>query len=223
MANLTCANLIATIRARSGRSNDSVLITTDFVLQALNEGQLDIVSKVPGLLALDVSDVTTLTIATDDTEKDLATLNPAHIQGIWILNGASTRQKGLKYLRKDYFFGRYIPVANQGSGEPTKYTRQGTKIIFNCPVASDYNGLYLRIDYTKWATTFASITSTEASVITNSNEGLILFGLARVYRELALSNPAVETKAVKALFEYKSWLYEFQNYNTVQIEELSGS
>jgi len=222
MANKTCAELITTVRARAGRSNDSVLITTSFVLDALNEAQLHIVRKSPGLEDLNTIDETTFTISTDDTEVDISTLDPAHIGKIWILNGEDTRQAGLKYVDKEKFFEDYIPISEQSESEPWKYTRYGRKIYFNCPVSSDYDSLNLRIDYTAWATPFPDVESTAQSELSNSDKGLILFALTEVYDTIALSVPGVQNKATKTRLMFEEWLSEYQDYNCVCLEKLYG-
>lgn len=296
----TGAELIDTIRLRSGRNNDTVLITEDFVLDILNEAQLHIVRKTPRLINLDKSDTTTyridrwsttavdvtvavrastgvvtltaashglevgdiatvadvendtdfdgnfeiLSVDTDDITYfqnlaaddgvgatfgtivklaakptyDISTIAPAHIGGIWILNGASTRQAGLKYRPLDDFRAKYIPVSEESISEPTEYTRQGDNIIFNCPIERDYQGLNLRIDYTAWATDLAN--DTTASEITGADKGLILFSLAEIYDELALGQPQFESKALKTRILFDKWLEEFQDYNTMLFEEL---
>lgn len=220
MANSGCLTLIAAVRARAGRSNDSVLITTAFVLEALNEAQVHIVRKSPGLKDLETSDTTTLTIATDDTEVDISTLDPAHIGKVWILNDEDTRQAGLEFMEKEKFFDKYIPIAEQASSEPHIYTRYGNKLYFNCPVSSDYDGLYLRIDYTAWATAFDGVTSTATSLLLNSNKGLTLFALAECFDAIALSVPGVEVKAMKTRAMFDEWLEEYTNYNDLCKEVL---
>lgn len=299
----TGAQHITTIRLRSGRSNDTVLITEDFVLDCLNESQLHIVRKTPRLIGLDKSDTTTyridrwsttavavtvavrastgvvtltaadhglevgdiatvadvandtdfdgnfeiLSVDTDDITYfqnlaaddgvgatfgtivqlaakptyDISTLNPAHIGGIWILNGASTRQAGLRYRPLDDFRAKYIPISEESISEPTEYTRQGNNIIFNCPIARDYQGLNLKIDYTAWATDL--LNGTVASEITGADKGLILFSLAEIYDELALGQPIFESKALKTRVLFNNWLEEFQDYNTMLFEELYDS
>lgn len=218
MANSTSSALAAAVKAELGRSNDSTLITTAFVLVTLNEAQVHIVRKTPGLVDLDASDETTFTIATDDESKDISSLNPAHIRKIWILNGADTRQAGLKYVVPSEFWKKYIPINQQSASEPWKYTRQGNTIYFNCPVDSAYDGLYLRIDYTKWATALTG--STDTSELTNSDKGLKLFAKAECLDEIALSVPSVSTKALKTRLLFEKWLNEYQEYNTLQMEEL---
>jgi hypothetical protein len=152
---------------------------------------------------------------------DISTLNPAHISGIWLMNGASTRQEGLRYRPLPEFQAKYIPVSEQSESEPVTYTRQGSNIIFNCPISSDYAGLKLKIDYTGWATAFASVGSTATSDIDNSDKGLILFALAEVYDELALAEPQFETKALKTRALYQQWLAEYNDYNQLCIEDLT--
>lgn len=151
MADKTGTQLVTAVRARSGRSNDSVLITAAFALDALNEAQLKIVRETPRLKDLDQTDTTTFQLSTDDTDVDISSLGAAHIGGVWILNEADTRKAGLKYRPLDEFRAKYIPRAEEGSGEPTEYTRQKDTLLFDCPVSSDYNNLYLHIDYTEFA------------------------------------------------------------------------
>lgn len=291
----TGAQLITTVRARSGRSNDSILITADFVLDCLNEGQIHIVRETPRLIDLEASDKTTYRISSAKTveiggavrlsnvvtvtttashlfivgqtvtledvdsgsetnafdgdhiivsvptattftfaqtgtnEANLAegtatafsipisTLNPAHIGGIWIQNGSSTRKAGLKYRPLTEFRNEYEPVSEESASEPTEYTRQGNTLYFNRPVSSDYNGLYLRIDYTAWATALAN--DAVASKLSNSDKGLIFFALAEVYDELALGQPIFESKALKTRVLFNNWLEEFQQYNEMCLEE----
>lgn len=301
MANTTCANLITTIRARAARLTDAVLITTAFVLAALNDAQIDIAKKCPGqkdlftidktslrvkrwsttvvdvtvavrastgivtLTAaghdLEVGDFATVADVANDTDFDglveilsvvdddityfqnlaadagvgatfgtivktygkakysVATINPAHISNIWILNGGSTRQQGITYMPKQKFDKNFLPISNEGASEPTHYTREGNSITFNCPTASDYMGLQIRLDYTAFATAFTTVASTSTSDLLNSDEGLIWYALAKVYDTLALTNPKVEAKALKTRAFYEKWLSEYRDYNAVCLED----
>jgi len=299
MANMAGSALITTVRARSARSTDSVLVTAAFVLNALNEGQIKIVRETPRLIDLDKSDTTTyridrwsttatavtvavrasgvvtltaaghglevgdiatvadvendtdfdgnfeiLSVDTDDITYfqnladddgsgatfgtivklaakptyDISTLDPAHIGGIWILNGAATRRAGLRYRPLPKFRAKYMPISEQAPSEPIEYTRQGDNIIFNCPISRDLQGLRLKIDYTDWATDLAD--DSTASELSNSNEGLILFALSRAYDEIALAQPRFEQKALKTRVLFNNWLSEYQDYNEMLLEEL---
>lgn len=218
MSNKTGANLIIAVRQQAARTNDSVLITETFVLEALNEAQLHIVRKLPRIVALDKQDITTYTISTDDVSFDISTLDPAHIGGIWILNGASTRKQGLRYRSLEVFRRKYTPIANESASEPTEYTRQGNTIYFNRPVSSDYDSLNLHIDYTKWATDLAN--GAVASELPLSNKGLILFALAECYDAMALSQPHFESKALKTRVLFDRWFEGYASYQEMLIEEL---
>ncbi len=149
---------------------------------------------------------------------DISTLDPAHIGGIWILNGEETRQAGLRYLPLPEFRAKYILVAEQPGVEPDEYTRQGDNIIFNCPIPSEYAGLRLKIDYTAFATDLAD--GVVASEITNADKGLLLFALAEIYDEIALAQPRFESKALKTRVLFSRWLEEFQDYQEMLTEEL---
>jgi hypothetical protein len=217
MANSATSDLITEVKARAGRPNDTALISRAFVLTQLNEAQLQIVRRSPGLIDLVTIDTTTFTIATNDTTVDISSLNPAHIDKIWILNGSETRKGGLEFIPKDEFFRQNIIIAQQSATEPWQYTRFGNTLYFNRPVSSDYNGLYLRMDYTKWATALTDGAGT--SVLSNSDEGLRFFAQARCYDEMALSAPRLETKALKVMLKFEKWLGEYQDYNQMQNEE----
>ncbi len=218
MANDNAENLIITIRARAARSNDTVLITEAFVLNVLNEAQVAIVKKIPRQVDLETSDTTTYQLATNQTEINIATLDPAHIGGIWILNGGATRQQGIKYMQLDEFRKKYIPVSSSSASEPTWYTRQGNTLLFNYPVASDYNDLYLHIDYTAWATDLTN-SSASTSQLSDSDEGLILYSLARIFDEIAISQPRFEQKALKKRVLFENWLDNYMEYNYALLEE----
>lgn len=291
--------MVTAVKQRSARPNDTKLITTAFVLSALNEAQVSIGRRLPRIVALDKSNKTTyavdrwsttattvtvvsrtdqvvtltaaghglavgdiatvadvedttdfsgtveiLSVATNDVTYyqnladdagatatfgtivkladkstiDISTLNPAHIGGLWLLNGAQTRRRGLDYVSLGKFQSRYIRVAEESPGEPTEYTRQGTTIILNRPISRDYQGLRYKIDYTAWATDLAN--DTTASELPLSDKGLKLFALAEVFDALALSMPRFETKALKTRALYQGWLDEYSDYQEMLIEEL---
>lgn len=219
-ANKGAATLITEVKARVGRPNDNVLITASFVLEALNEAQHNIVKRSPQLKDRQIIDNSTFTISTDDTTLDISSLDPAHINKIWILNGDSTRQKGVMYIEKSIFFRKYIKVSERASSEPWKYTRFGNTLYWNCPVSSDYNGLSVRLDYTAWCTAFPSTVSVATSELLGSDKGLRLFAMAECFDVMALSIPKLETKALKTRALYESWLSEYQDYNIKCLEEL---
>ena len=125
---------------------------------------------------------------------------------------------GIRYVPWLEFQHRYIRVAEEDPGEPTEYTRKGDTLYFNRPVNRDYQGLRYKIDYTSWPTDLAN--GAVASELPLSDKGLKLFALAEVFDELALTNPRLETKALKTRALYNSWLDEYTDYQEMLLEEL---
>jgi len=74
MANSTGAALVTAVKQRSARTNDTALITTAFVLSALNEAQVSIVRRLPRITALDKSDKTTYAVDRWSTTATAATV-----------------------------------------------------------------------------------------------------------------------------------------------------
>ena len=222
MSNTQAATLIANVRARAGRSNDTSLITAQFVLDALNKAQTEIVNRTPRQVDMDKTDETTYTISTSDESIDISTLNALHVGYIWILNGGDTRRKGLQYMPLPQFRSNFVPVSQQSSDEPWIFSRQGDNILFNVPVSSGYNGLNLKIDYTATPTEFASVASTAVSELRDSNEVLTFFALATCFDAMAVSVPRFTTNALKAWADYEKWLLRYRDDNDMKLEGLYG-
>jgi hypothetical protein len=207
----------------------------------LEAGDIATVSEVSGtgtfngnveILSVDGNDVTyfqnydadtadtfgTITKLFAKATLDLSTLNAAHIGEIWIIKGASTRQQGLKYRSLPDFRRKYIPVSSQAGTEPWDYTRQGETILFNCPISSDSKGLNFKIDYTAWAAEL--INDGTDSQLPDSDKGMILYGLAEVFDEIALSQPRFEQKALKTRALFNDWLEDYADYQLMLIEDL---
>ena len=162
----------------------------------------------------------TIVKTSSKAKYSVSTINPAHISNVWILNGGSTRQQGITCWPKSRFDKNFLPISNEGASEPTHYTREGNSITFNCPIASDYMGLQIRLDYTKFAAVFPTVDSTNTSDLLNSDEGLIWYALAKVFDTLALTYPKMEAKALKTRAFYEKWLSDYRDYNTVCLEDL---
>lgn len=222
MANTSPATIISNVRARAGRSNDTVLITVDFVLGALNKAQKEIVRRIPRQIDMDKSDTTTYQLSTDDESFDISTLDPAHIGHIYILNGGSTNQNGLKYMPLQQFRERYLPISEQGASEPWIWTRQGNTAYFNCPVSSDFNELYLHIDYTDKPTEIPNTISTTVSEISDSDELLTFFALATCFDAMAVAEPAFAANAIKEWSNYEKWMQSYMDENDMKLEGLYG-
>jgi hypothetical protein len=222
MSNTQAATLIANVRARAGRTNDTTLITAQFVLDALNVAQREVAQSIPRHVDLDKTDEVTYTLTTGDTGFDITTLDPKHIGYIWILNGGDTRRKGLQYMPLPQFRRRYVPVSEQSPDEPWIFSRQGNEVLFNVPVSAAINGLKLKIDYTKKPTEFPTIASTATSELSDSDNVLTFFALATCFDAMATSVPRFIANALKAWADYEKWLLRFRDENDMKLEGLYG-
>lgn len=222
MANIQAATLISNVRARVGRTNDTALITAQFVLDALNEAQQEIVLRVPRQIDMDKTDESTYTVSTDDIEFDISTLDPAHVGHIWILNGGDTRRRGLQYMPLPQFRLNFMPVSEQATSEPWIFSRQGDNILFNRPIESSLDGLSLKIDFTDKPTDFASTSSTAVSELSGSNNILTFYALATCFDAMAVSVARFQVNALKAWADYEKWLLRYRDDNDMKLEGLYG-
>lgn len=222
MANTQAATLIANVRARAGRSNDTTLITAQFVLDALNTAQREVAQSTPRQVDLDKTDESTYTVSTGETGFDITTLDPQHIGHMWILNGGDTRRKGLQYMPLPQFRGNFVPVSQQAPDEPWIFSRQGNTVLYNVPISAAIDGLKLKIDYTKKPTEFPDITSVAESDMSDSDNVLTFFALATCFDAMSSSVPRFTTNALKAWADYEKWLLRFRDENDMKLEGLYG-
>ncbi len=214
----TGAELIDQVKQIVGRklATTSGLDLDTEILKALNEAQRRIARRCPYLTELQVKDTTTLDALTGTYSYSIATLAASilFIHDVWILNG--TRSLHLEYRDKDDFDLEYPDPAAVTAGTPKYWTRRGSAIEFNCPVSSTYNGLAIRLDYTKTPTPFASTTSTAKSDLTDADDGLVQFALYRVRKIIDKSAAAGE------LTLFNEWLDEFEEVHDMESEELDN-
>lgn len=219
----TCTELITRVKQLIGRPGtaNSNLSIDEIVLDALNEAQVEIVRKIPNVLDLQVKDTTTLDTVTDQYEYSLTGFDPAiaHLMTVWILDGTSSVR--LIYKHKDNFDKLWPVVSSVTSGLPSYYTRRGSKIEFNCPVSSEYNGKDIRVDYCKWAADFDSTSSTETSDLIKADKGLILYSWSEALRVLARGNSMMLAIADEKRMLFNEWLDNYSDYHDMQTEELT--
>jgi hypothetical protein len=217
----TCAQLIDKIKHIAGRgaTTTSGLDIDTVLLDALNEAQRKIVKRCPNLEELQVKDITTLDALTGIYSYSIAAFNPEimFIHDVWILNGTSSFH--LEYMEKDDFDLKYPDPSSITAGTPERWTRRGNTIEFNCPVSATYNGLAIRVDYTKKVTPFPTTTSTNKSDIADADDGLMMFAWSKLLRIIARDNPML---AQEKLVQFNEWLDEFEDQHDIEYEELDN-
>lgn len=216
----TCAEMISRVLGLVGRQQTtSVLPLSTIILDALNEAHRKIAERVPNAMELQVTDDTTFDAETDEYEIDLDDLEvvPWHLHRIWIVNGTETAE--VRFLGKDRFRRRYPDVESCGSGLPSRWTRDGNTIRFSCPFSSDYDGLSIKIDYTKKPTRFTSISSTQTSDFNDADDGLMLWAEAKALKAIAKTNIQVLRAAAAKESEWVDWLVEYESHRDLETEE----
>jgi hypothetical protein len=202
------------------KTTTSALPLNEIILDALNEAQVKIVRRCPQILEMQISDITSHNATTSQYRYSIALFNPgvAHLQRIWVLNGTSTQE--VIFMEKDRFDRNYPAISSIDAGFPDYYTLRGQNVDFSCPFASDYNALDLRFDYCKWATPFASVSSTATSSILTADRGLMLWAESVAWDAIGIGNSILRQLAKVREADFKSWLNEFSNYHEMQTEEL---
>lgn len=157
----------------------------------------------------------------DKPRIDLSGLSikPMFVGGLWLLNGDSTEREGIRYLPKEKFDRRYLPVNTTGQGHPQRYTREGDTLVFDAPVSDSYMGLPYRIDYSKYPTALTNDASSTCDM-RDTNKGLMLYGLKEVYLALSFSRPQFTQQYDRANGMFENWLDTYVEEIEMQTEWL---
>lgn len=211
--------LITRVKQMIGRSltTTSGLDIDNVVLDALNEAQRRIARRCPQLKELQIKDITTLDALTGVYSYSFAgfTIPILFFHDVWILNGTSSFH--IEHKDTDDFDLDYPDPSAVIAGTPEYWTQRGSAIEFNCPVSSSYNGMAIRVNYTRKPVDFASISSTATSTIEDCDDGLIQFCLYRIKKVIDKNNPAL---AAAELTLFNEWLDEFEEQHDMEYEEL---
>lgn len=211
------SEIITEIKGLVGRSRS---VGTDIdldtiLLNAINYVQDLIVKKCPCILELQVKDTTTLDTVEDQYEYSIASLDIAHLQDVWILDGTSTHK--LTFIDLELFDDRFPDVDSESVGLPDYYTRRGSNIEFNCPIDSEYASKDIRLNYCKKPAAFTSSISDATCDINDIDTGLILYGWYKALTVVSKNNPNL---ALAKRVEFNEWLDEYIDYVDMQTENL---
>ena len=215
----TCAQMIDRVLELAGRKHTtSLLPLSSIILDALNEAQRKIAQRIPAALALEVKDETTFDAVTNQSECDLATLNPpvSHIHRVFLLDGLSSQE--ILFKPRDWFDRNFPVVSALTAGFPAYWTRRSNTLVFSCPWESNYNGKALRIDYAKKPTVFTSTTSTQTCDFEDADDGLILWGQVQALRAIGKASPAAMQTALDCERRWNQWLIDYEADQDLETE-----
>lgn len=216
----TCAEMVTRVLHLVGRyTTQSTMPVSEIILDGLNEAMRKIAERVPNCLDLHTESTTDFQISEDDYEIDLTDLStrPWHVHRIWLLNGLETYE--IHFKTPDWF-GRNFPVVSAiSSAAPEYWTRLGDTIRFNCPFASDYEDLYLRVDYTKRPTRFTATDSTQTCDFYDADDGIMMWAEARALRAIAKGNGALIQAAKEKEGQWEDWLNDFESMHDLETDQ----
>ena len=222
---LSALNLIAQVKARCGRSGDTVLLTDTVVLAFLNDAQRNIVESVIDLQCMQMDSKDSLDISagtmrygiTDITNTLIDDTNaiPAAIFNVIELDGNESTP--LQFLPTDEFDLNYpdLTSTDYPASQPSVWTRRGDyvsgKIEIYPACTTDHDSNTIRVIGTWYAKDFSATTGTRASQLTNADNGLIFWGLKESWGIIGGEYGQVEVGKWEA--KYQQWLEQYRDNN----------
>lgn len=229
---LSLPELIDEVKELMGRGDDSVVITDARVLRWLNDAQKDIAEKCPGLQCLEMKNTSsvdttqkleyaladwTSSVVTPSDTADVSTENRiCHIWNVWYIDGNESRQ--LHFKPTDEFdTDRADPTHDDyQTYKPDQWTRRGSNLEIRPLCSCSYCDKDLRIDCGVYPREFTATDSTEASVLDDADEGLILYAQSRAWSYCGGDRAAQEAATKWA--QYLAWQEDYKNANGVMHE-----
>jgi hypothetical protein len=199
---LTLAELITEIQCLSGRTGDTVLITSARITRWLNEAQDAIVRVCVGHLDLETRG-SLAALVSGTYQYPLSAVSPSvqHVLDIAYIDG--TQSKPLDYIDTDQFDDDYPDPANSGiTGIPCQWTRRGQYIeVYPVPGSAEATKV-VKINYTKKPTAFAVASPSAVCSMLECDNGLIWYALAEAWVVIGQNDAEV----VKYRVLFKNWL-----------------
>ncbi len=228
---LSCASMAAQVQALSGRTGDTVLVTTDQIRVWFNEAQRDVADRAPGLHALTFSNRTSLDVTDtlryflgDITAGDYTEQGVANIWNVFYLDGADSRK--LAFVHTDEFDANWIDPTHADAARyrPRWWTRRGNSIEIVPMSGCAYWDKDLRFDGDFYPREFSAADTTRYSDLSEAEEGLVAYALAQAWRAIG-SSGGVQGALMKAADysrRYEGWLDNYEHKNN-RLDEWPGN
>jgi len=221
---LTGANLVDEVQALTGRTgSDTVLCDDTRVTRWLNEGQRDIVEKIPGMHAVTFKNTTSVDTTaklsyplTDWTVGDATSQTICSVWKVAYMDGVDSID--LRYIHVDEFDDAYTDPTHTDypTDRPTVWTRRGNAIeMYPLPSSSYYNK-DIRVDGDFYPEDFTT-NDADSSDLSQCDDGLIYYAVARSWGAIG-----DEVKAKIWEGKYEDWVEKRKAKNDI-IPGWSGS
>ena len=212
---LTGAGINDEIQALTGRTTDTVLLTNARISRWANEAQRKIIEEVPGIDSLTFKNISSLKCISDQykyavndiTVGDVSSQKPCHLFGVYLMDGNNSYK--LSYIPIDEFDSMYPDPSHTDfePDKPTVWTRRGAYIeVFPRP-STTYVDYTIRVDGDFYAEEF-STDDTEASDITDADDGIINYCMARAWEAIG-----DDAKSVACDVRFNNWLTRYKDQN----------
>lgn len=203
---MTLTQLIAEVQSLTGRTGDTVLITSARVVRFLNEAQADIAKTCPGHIDLEVSDSDAITLVAGTYSYSFASLSPTVLYPMRAFYMDGMQSQELEYVDTDEFDNEYPSPADMTPGVPTYFTRRASSIeVYPVPTSADA-GKYIRLVYTKKPTDFTTSTLTATCDMSDADQGLIYYAISEALA--AIGNK--DSESINWRQRYAAWLETYR-------------
>jgi len=221
----TGEQLIDEVQALCGRTGDTILITDARINVWLNEAQKRICEDIVGIKTLTFKNAKSLACVSDQmayainditTGSDNTAQKVCHIFGVSFLDGNNSYK--LDYIPIDEFDEEYPdPTSSDfATDKPLRWTRRAGNIeVFPLP-STTYADYTLRVDADFYAADF-TLNSTEYSDITNADDAIIFYSLAKAWQAIGETAKSTENKAY-----FAKWINNYKEQND-NLHEWEGS
>ena len=217
---LNRTQLVEEVKSLVGRPTDTVLITDTRVSRWLNEGQLDIAEKVPGINALTFKNTGTFITVQDQLEYDLGDLTFGdnttdtklnHLFGIYYLDGNESLL--LKFYPNNEFDVIMDPSSTDyGTDRPLRWTRRGDKIEVFPLTSAGFAGKTLRVDGDYYPGDVSTVDGSVSDIL-RSDQGLLYYAIAEAWGAIG-----EEQKFAVYRQKYDLWMTEYKEQNDYMFE-----
>ncbi len=205
-----------------GRSTDTGVITDARVTLWLNEAQRDIAERIPGLLALDMKNTTSVDF-TSKLEYSLSDFTSplsdttqqnriCHVFNVWYLDGNESEK--LTFVPADDFDDQIVDPTHSDRSYNVKqrmWTRRGSKIEVYPLGATTNHDKNFRLDGQVYAQDFSDDawdSTSRTSDLEWADEGLIKYAEYKGWR--AIGGDTGRANAAIARVEYNAWFDEYR-------------
>ena len=140
-------------------------------------------------------------------QYDFSSITPEiqFLREVFYMDGFNSRR--LNYVDTEYFDRDYPSPTDLSTGIPVEWTRRASVIeVYPVPTASE-QGKYLRLNYTKKPTAFATASMSATCDMSGADTGLVYFAVSEAFK--AIGNKTSEANSYRESVSKTGWYYSW--------------